>query len=159
MNNHSKQLIPIILAAFAVSQTTLAHTAGGKLAASTSSTAWTKITCFDDGNGPTAYLSFNVTSRTRNATFLTTATVEKNGSSISVLDPVNTDKKPSPTKSLTQGDGTYTLTFSKINKKANQPNSRLRGLMVLSSEFHCVSTTGAHTGTDYTTITNKPIKK
>ena len=144
-----------ILGAFIVSKDVLAHDIIGLLTKSTNATAVYNVTCspFVPTNTPTAYLVVDIENKTKNATYLDSVTAVKDGiTSITTTDPKNGDNRKSIPASMSGGDGIYTLTVSKLKKKPKQPNSMLKGNSIFAMTFHCESTDGVHTQTDYTRL-------
>lgn len=146
MKTYSVKILSALGLAFAINAH--ADTYGGSLLKSPTAVARYYVSCFDDGNGVPAEVYLDIQGRTKAATFLTQATLEKDGASQSVIDRNNADKKASPVILFEQGTGTYALTISKVKKKPGQPDGKLKGVMVFSGTAHCLAASGAHTGTD-----------
>ncbi|MGZ8216875.1 hypothetical protein [Methylomagnum sp.] len=148
MKTYSAKIISAMVVALTLNTQAFADTYGGSLLKSAGSVARYDITCFDDGNGVPSEIYLDIQGRTKAATFLTGATIEKDGASKSVVDRINGDKKASPVILFEQGAGTYALTVTKVKKKPSQPDGKLKGVMVFSGTAHCLAASGAHTGTD-----------
>ena len=156
MNHHgmpmnTKYIALIILFFFQISLGTAfghAELPAPILARPGSASATYQITCSPyDLSGspaaPTRYLSFKFWA-TKSANFLVKGTLTKDGQEVSAIDPNNGPKARSPSSpgiALNGGDGTYTLTFTKVKKKSTQSDKVLLGTMTLAAEYHCTGDT------------------
>ena len=148
MESHVVKTLSTLLVSLMLNTSAFADQYGGSLKKSPDSKARFRINCFDDGNGAPAEVYLDVQGRTKSAPFVIMAILEKNGVTSSVTDKINGDRKSSPAIIFRKGDGVYDLTISKVTKKPTQPDSKRKGVMVFSGTAHCVSGSGAHTGTD-----------
>ena len=148
------------LASSFLSSVAQAHTWGARLPAAADAATTYSIACYNDGNGETSKLFFNIQGKTR-VSFNVMLVVRKkldNGETIQaepVVDKTNADGKPSLPGELKGGNGTYLLTISKIPSQAGGGTG---GVMVYSFDFHCETASGAHTGTqEQPTVVAGPV--
>lgn len=121
---------------------TLAHNARATLDAAGNKatfTALARITCFDDGSGAPSALYVRVRDNSPVvAGLLLTMQVLKGAQALSISDTVSADANYSEPLQLNGGAGVYTVL---LNKTA-------AGARNFDIEWHCLTTTGDHTGTD-----------
>ncbi len=95
------------------------------------------ISCFDDGSGDTSYLSVAVQDLAPVATPTVSIQIFRDGFANSASDLVDGDAGTSISIKLKRGNGTY---YVMVNKsRAGAENYQFT--------YHCVTATGAHTGT------------
>lgn len=95
------------------------------------------ISCFDDGNGNTSYLTVAVQDLAPVANPTVSIQIFKDGFSNNASDLVDGDAGTSPSIKLTRGNGTY---YVMVNKSRT-------GAENYQFDYHCMTATGAHTGT------------
>lgn len=109
----------------------------GQLGKEPTSTNKYRINCYDDGVGEPKRLRLRIQGMTGSAKFLVNATIERNGVSQSVTDPVNGDHKYSDYIFVSEGPGDYILTVSKVKKTETSPDSSLTGTMTFQTQQEC----------------------
>ncbi|GAB4364946.1 MAG: hypothetical protein Kow0060_22220 [Methylohalobius crimeensis] len=127
-----------------VAATAQAHTGGTVLdpgGANPHATDMAVISCFDDNNGPPAKLFARVRDLSPpEPGLLVNMQIIKGGQAISVTDEFSGDGEFSAPVELYGGSGTYTML---VNKTGLGPRS-------FEVEWHCMTETNIHTGTDIT---------
>lgn len=102
-------------------------------------TVYADITCFDDGNGAAAALYARIKDLSAPvAGLLVNLQLQKGNSATNTSDPGVGDADFGPAVQLNAGEGVYRLL---INKTA-------AGARTVELEYHCLTATGVHTGTD-----------
>lgn len=123
-----------------------AHSGGATMDPSNSVRSFTGfalITCFDDGNGPADNLIANIkdTSAPHSNLLVNLQVISpKRDRAISITDTVSGDAEPSPWVTLHGGNGSYLLLVNKTDAGA-------RSFVI---DYHCITASGVHTGTDIT---------
>ncbi len=102
-------------------------------------TALARVTCFDDGNGPAAYLVARIrdTSPPVEGLYISLHML-KGSRAISVTDTISGDADYSPFVSLEGGSGVYQVMLTKTRE----------GARAFDVEYHCMALGNIHTGTD-----------
>jgi hypothetical protein len=141
------------LAAYALSLTVLAesasaHELGSALVKRPDATRVYKITCFNDGNGDPDNLEIAVQDFLPVKPPFINALIEVGSTSLEITDPRDGDQKFGPSVSAKGGAGPYTVTVRKVKKNPNKPEKTLKHKETFGLEYHCLSRTGQHTGTD-----------
>ncbi len=135
-------LASLLLLTVGYAQGLLAHSAGGAIDATgsnASSTDLATVTCYDDGDGPTAYLFIQIQDFSAPVPGLLLSMQAYKGSQmINDTDSVSGDANASPGAKLYAGDGTYYISVSKT----------AAGVRTFSVNYHCMTAQGTHTGTD-----------
>jgi hypothetical protein len=103
-------------------------------------------TCYDNGDGPPASLQVSLRSSVKTI-YLLTASVASGTITGTTTDKVSGDRLPSPQVQVKGGASTYTITISKTKRRPSLPDSRLLGRNTFLLTYHCLSSTGQHTGT------------
>ena len=102
-------------------------------------TGYALVTCFDDGNGPADNLTASVKDTSLpQENLLVNLQIIKGNRAISTTDPVSGDGSFSPEVRVHGGKGVYLLLVNKTSAGA-------RSILV---SYHCITESGAHTGTD-----------
>ncbi|MER0217000.1 MAG: hypothetical protein DU481_12615 [Nitrosomonas sp.] len=102
-------------------------------------TGYALVTCFDDGNGTADNLTASVKDTSLpQENLLVNLQIIKGNRAISTTDPVSGDGSFSPEVRVHGGNGVYLLLVNKTSAGA-------RSFLV---SYHCVTASGAHTGTD-----------
>ncbi|OQW84040.1 MAG: hypothetical protein BVN30_04310 [Proteobacteria bacterium ST_bin16] len=102
-------------------------------------TGYALVTCFDDGNGPADNLTASVKDTSLpHENLLVNLQIIKGNRAISTTDPVSGDGSFSPEVRVHGGNGVYLLLVNKTSAGA-------RSFLV---SYHCITESGAHTGTD-----------
>jgi hypothetical protein len=131
-----------MFAALAVPVSSFAHSTRATIDPAGNSATFTglaRVTCFDDGGGPAAQLMARVRDNSAPvANLLLNLQLLKGTSAISISDTVSGDANYSDFIALSGGNGTYTMM---LNKTA-------AGARNFDIEWHCVTGSGQHTGTD-----------
>lgn len=122
----------------------LAHTETGTLGIDASATDLYLITCDDNGNGVPAYLLTQVVSSAKTGPLIGVLT-SKGSQAVNSTDPANGDANYSPAVKVEGGRGDYLLAVSKTKKG--------KGVYVL--QYHCLTATDVHTGTEIVTLQNQ----
>lgn len=132
------------IAASLVTCTSLGHTTRATMDAAGNSATFTglaRVSCFDDGNGPAVQLMARVRDNSAPVNgLLLSLQVLKGTSAISISDAGSGDANYSNYIALAGGNGTYTMMLNKTGPGARN----------FDIEWHCVTATGAHTGTGIT---------
>jgi hypothetical protein len=148
--NRSRLVVSaLFLAAFA--QSVSAHTEDGEaIAKRPDATRAYKITCFNaqDGNGDPDSLEIAVRDFAPVKPPRITALIEVGTTSVEITDPRDGDLKYGPPANIKGGAGPYTVTVRKVKKNPRKPDKTLKHKEVFGFEYHCLSKTGQHTGTD-----------
>ncbi len=115
-----------------------AHESGARaLGAGAGATDVYLVSCFDDGDGPTSYLTVAVQDLLPKAGPIVNIQIFRDGFVNNASDLVDGDAVASPFIKLSRGDGTY---FVIVNKtKSGAENYQF--------EYHCMTAGNAHTGT------------
>jgi hypothetical protein len=135
-----------LLLAIGYVESVSAHTQSGTLGSAAGATDLYQVLCSPDAS-PTAKL----TSRVRTGTAVTAVKVsvrtQKGVKATNSTDNVNGDAISSPSVSNASGDGIYFMTVGKtVWTKVAVP---------YTLDFHCQSSAGEHTGTDWFTLQNQ----
>lgn len=138
-------LLSALLAAFGLlSQGVFAHTGIAVLDAEGNdphATDMADVTCFDDGNGPTAALFARIRDRSEPvAGLLLNLQVIRGNSATNTTDTVSGDGEFSEAVLLPGGDGVFRLLVNKTGFGARS----------FEVEWHCFTGTNVHTGTEIT---------
>lgn len=105
------------------------------------------VTCYDDGSGAPVLMRARVQGQTSTAGFLVKITVEKDGVTKESINPKNgKGLNFSPYAAVSQGPGNYTITISKVKKKAAHPDKKLQGAMIFQTRQECDNAAGGYTG-------------
>ena len=113
-----------------------AHDQAGALGAAAAATEYYKVTCYDDGAGPTASLSLQVIDLAPVAAPLVSVQVLKGILVKNTTDAVDGNAAYSPALSLAGGNGAYSVIVDKT----------AIGAETYSLQYHCLTSAGAHTG-------------
>ncbi len=114
-----------------------------------------RISCYNDGNGEPVRMRVRVQGATKSAKFLVKATLEKDGVVQEVISLKNGPGVYYSTYAVvSQGAGEYTLTISKVRKKATDKDTRLKGTAIFKTRQECDT---AATSNYYTGI-SKPVE-
>jgi len=102
-------------------------------------TGLARVTCFDDGSGPAAYLMARVRDNSPPvAGLLVNLQLLKGSQAISISDTVSGDAQYSDFAALPGGNGVYTMLLNKTRAGARS----------FELEWHCMTAADLHTGTD-----------
>lgn len=102
-------------------------------------TGLARVTCFDDGSGPAAYLMARVRDDSpAEAGLLVNLQLIKGSQAISITDTGSGDALYSDYIALQGGSGVYTMVLNKTKAGARS----------FDLEWHCMTASGIHTGTD-----------
>lgn len=123
----------------------LAHSQSGSLGASASATDLYQVSCTNDGSGTPAKLWTAVRGNASGASLLVSVQNLQGGSATSSTDLVNGDSSYSTGSYRNGGTGPYKVLVDKNGT----------GVLNYTLEYHCVSDTGDHTGTDIVTLQNQ----
>lgn len=105
------------------------------------------VSCYDDGSGAPVLLRARVQGQTSTAGFLVKITVEKDGVTQGAINPKNgKGLNFSPYAAVSKGPGNYTITISKVKKKASDPDKKLQGAMIFQTRQECDNAAGGYTG-------------
>lgn len=108
-----------------------------------SATDLAQVACFDNGNGPTAYLGAQIEDSSPPVPgLLVNVQIFKDNKMTNISDPVSADGKPSPFTILQAGDGVYFVSVNKTNV----------GSRTFSITYHCLTGSNVHTGTDISAV-------
>ncbi len=118
----------------------------GTLAKNADSVKRYSIHCYDDGSGKPAAMRLRIQGKTKAAAFNIKATLERNGEQQQTMDVRNGDGLYAPYLKVTQGEGDYILTISKVKKSPNHPDKKLTGKAVFETRQECDTQSGAYTG-------------
>jgi len=118
----------------------------GQLGKEPTSSKQYRVKCYDDGSGTPSRLRLRVQGMASSAKFLVSATIERNGVVETVIDPTNGDQLYGQYAALSEGEGDYILTVSKVKKKDSAPDASLDGAMTFQTAQECNTATGAYTG-------------
>ncbi|MGZ8955932.1 MAG: hypothetical protein ACXW0Q_14790 [Methylovulum sp.] len=124
-----------------------AHDLSGTLGDADLSTDYYAINCFDDGSGAADRLELQVIDLAPAPTpnpFIS-AQITKGLVAKNTTDLVDGDTAFSPKRTLIGGAGNYLVTVNKTRKGAES----------YSISYHCMTSSGAHTGTQLTTLQNQ----
>jgi hypothetical protein len=101
--------------------------------------ALARVTCFDDGNGPTAYLMARVRDKSPSVAGLRVSVHLLKGTRAAIAtDSVPGDANYSDWALLSGGNGVYQMMLTKT----------AAGARAFDLEWHCMTATNVHTGTD-----------
>ena len=104
-------------------------------------TGLARVTCFDDGNGPAAMLVARIRDNSPAIHgLIVNVQLVKGGTALSISDEISGDASYSDYIALPGGNGEYIMM---VNKTA-------AGARHFDLEWHCYTSTNAHTGTDIT---------
>ena len=133
-----------ILLAVGHANVTLAHSAGGAIdAAGTNANATdlAAVTCYDDGDGPAAYLFVQIQDQSAPLQgLLMSIHIQKGLQMTTSTDAVSGDATASPGATLNGGNGIYYISATKT----------AAGTRIFTVTYHCMTSGNAHTGTDIT---------
>lgn len=119
-----------------------AHSVRGTMDAAGNSPSFTglaRVTCFDDGNGPAAFLMARIRDTSPAVPgLLVSLQLVKAGAALSISDTTSGDEHYSDYIALPGGKGEYIMM---VNKTA-------AGARSFDLEWHCVTADNVHTGTD-----------
>jgi hypothetical protein len=132
----------------ALAESSSAHELGGALAKRPDATSAYRITCFNDGNGDPDTLQIAVQDYYPVKPPVINALIEVGSTSVETTDPRDGDRKYGPPAAVKGGAGPYTVTVRKVKKKPSKPEKSLKHRETFGLEYHCLSRTGQHTGTD-----------
>jgi hypothetical protein len=142
MNWRAPLVLGAILAICALPCSAFAHGTHATMdsgGGSASFTGLARVTCFDDGNGPAAYLTARVRDTSPPvAGLLVSMQLLKGPVALNTTDAVSGDAGWSVAVALPGGNGVYTLL---INKTA-------AGARAFDLEWHCMTAGNLHTGTE-----------
>jgi hypothetical protein len=127
--------------------TVSAHNQGGSLGSKADAIDAYLVACSDDGNGPPARLVVEIRDKLPVKPPLVSVQVQAGSDTKSIADPKDGDKRFSPGISVNGGVGPYAVTVGKLNKPGKGDKTR-KHPEIYEFEFHCMSGSGAHTGTD-----------
>ena len=123
-----------------------AHNQNGALGTAAGATDYYQVTCSDDGNGPAAYLAFEITDLAPKAAPIVSgqvaAIVGRVGVAANTTDAVDGNAASSPTINVQGGNGVYYVTIDKTKA----------GAELYSFDYHCMTSSGVHTGTSIYTL-------
>ena len=122
-----------------------AHDQGGGLGNPIGATDMYQVDCFNDGSGNADRLSFSILDLAPVAAPVISAQVYKYPRAANTTDQVDGNAAYSPKISVKGGNGAYTVIIDK--SKA--------GAEAYSFQYHCETSSGAHTGTGITSIQNQ----
>jgi hypothetical protein len=131
-----------------------AHTQIGVLGKRADKSDIYEITCSDDGNGPPARLEVEIEDLLPIRPPLVSVQVLKGSESVTTTDPKEGDSRPGLAVSNNGGAGAYTVTVSKLAKPGKPDRSR-RYKELYSLDYHCITGSNQHTGTNTVTIQNQ----
>ncbi len=114
-----------------------AHEMAGFLGKSAAAVDLYQVRCFDDGTGATDYLAVEISDQAPIHPSLLSVQVSKGEQVRNVTDLVDGDEAFSRPVKLKGGNGDYLLSVDKTGADEE----------VYNLEVHCVTATGAHTGT------------
>lgn len=140
------KLLSILLALFTGGYSSLAvsHVLSGSLGVNFWSTDVYLMQCSTDAGGVTAFLEFRILDATQTPRGgKLSAVVSAGGIVTQTGDPVRGDTGWSPIHRVHAGNGTYQVIVHKLKQDGNK---------VYSLDYHCKSSSGAHTGTSSITI-------
>ncbi len=131
-----------VLFAIGYAAITSAHTAGGAIDAAgtnASATDLATVSCYDDGDGATAYLFVQIEDQSAQVPGLLVSIQAYKGTQMTnSSDPVSGDGLAGPGAQLWAGDGTYYISVSKT----------AAGARLFTITYHCMTSNNIHTGTD-----------
>ena len=137
--------IALILLSAAYVEGVLAHSAGGVIDAAgnnASATDLAQVSCFNDA-GPTGYLLIQIQDLSPPVPgLLMSIQAYKGAQMINDSDLVSGDANASPGAQLWAGDGVYYISASKT----------AAGSRTFTVTYHCMTSDGAHTGTEITLL-------
>lgn len=136
-----------VLLAAGYAGTVAAHNQGGSLGSKISATDSYLITCSDDGNGPPARLVVEIRDKLPVKSPLVSVQVQAGSQTKSIFDPKDGDQFYSSGISVDGGAVPYKVTIGKLNKPGKGDKTR-KYPESYDLEFHCMTGSGAHTGTD-----------
>ena len=122
----------------------IAHTQAGALGRAAEATDLYVVTCSDDGNGPPAHLDTQVANSSRKNVLVSVQTI-KGSQATNSTDLRGGDVRSSRLVSNQGGAGAYYVVVNKAK----------RGLAAYTLQFHCVTGSGAHTGTEISSVQNQ----
>lgn len=139
----SKLTLPFyLMLAFSAVGKVYAHGGGAVMdeaGTKASFTALARITCFDDGAGPAQFLVARIRDNSSALQgMLVSLQLLKGTRATSVTDLISGDADYSAFATLSGGNGTYQLIINKSKAGARS----------FDLEWHCLTATNAHTGTD-----------
>ncbi len=142
----AKQLV-LIAGLLGFGQTVaFAHDLSGSLGVASSAVDYYQVHCYDDGTGSNGYLEVDISDIAPiNAPKLSIQVIKDN-TATNATDPIDGDAGHSPTLTVYgSADQYYQLTIDKT----------AAGIENYAVEYHCVTNTNQHTGTDIQTITDQ----
>jgi hypothetical protein len=128
-----------ILAALGYVGGVSAHEQGGTLGKPAATTHYYQVTCYDDGSGPADHLSIQVKDELPKAKPLVSVLVVTGLQAKNSTDAIDGDAIASPVLNIKGVNGTTYYVF--VNKTST-------GIETYSLDYHCLTSTNAHTGTD-----------
>ena len=147
MKYQSAKRVVLIAGLLGVGQpTAFAHELSGSLGVASSAIDYYQVHCYDDGTGPNGYLEVSISDIAPVAAPKLSIQVIKDNTATNATDPIDGDAGHSPTLMVNgSADQYYLLT---IDKTAS-------GVENYAAEYHCMTNTNQHTGTDIQTITDQ----
>ncbi len=133
---------------FAVGHTdiTPAHSLSGALGSPAQATDHYQVTCFAEDGGPaTGHLRMRVRDNKPKKAPLVSVQIQKGLGAANSTDPDDANAKYSPWVNNHGGDGVYHVIVDKSSA----------GAETYTLEYHCVSRTGTHTGTENVQLQNQ----
>ncbi len=124
-----------------------AHNQGGALGKSSTAADIYEVACSNDSNGSPAALEARIKDIAPVAPPLVTVQIQKNSVTVTSADSVDGDRKFSPLVGNSGGEGVYIVTVSKT-VTPGKPVKRLAYKEIYLLEYHCVTASDAHTGTE-----------
>ena len=144
MKNVSKSLLTVAL--MAVARVAFAHTQGGALGKTTTSTAASDVylvSCYDDGQGAGTPTKLYLHVKGSGIATLPKINIQATRLGAVVTSTVAANNNVySAAVTLVKGEGDYGLYI-------NKPASTVKGVVNYTAEFHCQSASGGHAGTDW----------
>lgn len=122
-----------------------AHDISSGLGKAATATDYYQISCYDDGNGPADHLYIQVIDMAPVAKPMISVQVTKGILASNTTDAVDGNATYSPALTIKGGNGDYAVTIDKT----------AAGLETYSLQYHCETSSGDHTGTAYTILTNQ----
>ncbi|WP_052700477.1 hypothetical protein [Methylocucumis oryzae] len=133
----SRVLVVFAIAHSAMSIEADAHEVAGFIGKSALAVDLYQVRCFDDGTGATDYLAVEISDQAPVKPSLLSVQVSKDDQVRNITDLVDGDEAFSRPVKLKGGNGDYVLSVDKTGAYEE----------VYNLEVHCVTATGAHTGT------------
>jgi hypothetical protein len=146
MKSHLLQKTLLLVSMLTAGNAVLAHELSGALGSAASATDSYQVHCYDDGNGAADHLYFHIKDLLPNAAPVVSAQVTMGRLAASTTDAVDGDAAYSPAINVKGGNNSYY--FVTVDK------TKL-GAENYSFEYHCMTATGSHTGTDILPLANQ----